>query len=894
MAKRLVILDGYSLLYRAFFATRYMSTSDGRPTNALYGFIGMLFYILEHDEPDAVVVALDAPGKTFRHAEYAEYKGTRRETADELVVQLKVARDLIAALGIPSIEATGYEADDVVGTLSLIAEENGYNTTIVTGDLDSLQLVDPCVTVMTSKQGVTEVVMYGPKDVVERYGFEPKFVPDYKAIVGDTSDNIPGVPGIGAKGATALIQQFGTVEEMMERWDEIDPKFQKKIDPVRGQLLKSKWLATIDRNAPVQYDFKPFVLSEEQFEAARAFFDLYELRSHARRMPLVLGKYLHGFERGVSKPVEIKQEAIDIQLEESNDLDALREWVGDRAFSIFFDSAPASTAPPPSDLFDQAVEAPPPARIAYLAIGKEVRQTTEQIAFGLFQRLPWQVVLHDAKPLYRKLLDSRAHDEKPLHACLSCMRFDSMLAGYVLQSGRANYALRDLVQGYLELTPPTNGAEMSAALSLLEDAMRDRLQKESQTSVLDDIEQPLVPLLAEMEAYGIKVDPHVLREFSKQLEIEVLKTAECIFEQAGQQFNIGSPKQLGEVLFEKLQLPGPKKTKTGYATGAEVLQLLAPTHQICSDVMSWRELSKLKSTYADALPKMIGSDGRIHTSFNQTVAATGRLSSNEPNLQNIPIRTELGRTIRRAFVAAEGFRLASFDYSQIELRVLAHMCGDENLLRAFAEKVDVHTATAALMWNVPETEVSKEQRGYSKMLNYAVLYGVSEYGLANQLGGGFSIAEAKVLIDQYRERFPKVRAFTDGVVQEARSKGFTTTLCGRRRYFPDIHNANRNERMAAERQAMNAPIQGTASDMIKLAMLKVGELLNSGTRTRLLLQVHDELLFELADGEDHLLQPIRELMENALPLSVPVEVDLKIGENWQEMTPVPRPSLVTA
>jgi DNA polymerase-1 len=951
MAKRLVILDGYSLLYRAFFATRYMSTSDGRPTNALYGFVGMLFYILEHDEPDAVVVALDAPGKTFRHTEYAEYKGTRRDTAPELIVQLKESRELIAALGITSVELTGYEADDVVGTISRLAEANGYNTTIVTGDLDSLQLVDDCVQVMTSKIGVTDVKFYKPEDVVERYEFEAKYVPDYKAIVGDTSDNIPGVPGIGAKGATELIKKWGTIENILEHFDEIEPKHQKKIEPeeVRTQMMKSKWLATIDCEAPVQYDFKPFQLTEEQFEAARAFFELYELRSHARRMPLVLGKYLKGFTTGSPKPTEIKNEVLEITLAESSSFEELRDWVGDRLFALFFDSAPITPEDVKAEAESKKNEGPPdlfsepapvtyqPLRVSYVAVGKDVRRATEADGLALFSLLPSQAVMHDAKPTYKLLLkretesvaavDASQREPVTRHSSpvtrsqapllagevgepefsegepgegvartaaqtqasqsqpVTRIACDTLLAGYVLQSGRANYALRDLVQGYLEITPPTNGAEMSAALSLLEPALRDRLQKEGQEKVLDEIELPLVPILAEMETTGIKVNPDVLKDFSIQLEQEIIRTAQCIHEAAGSQFNIGSPKQLGEILFERLQIPGQKKTKTGYATGAEVLQLLAPTHQICADVLSWRELSKLKSTYADALPKLIDpKTGRIHTTYNQTVAATGRLSSNEPNLQNIPIRTDLGRTIRRAFVAAPGYKLASFDYSQIELRILADMCGDENLVRAFEEGVDVHTATAALMWNMPATDVQKEQRAYSKMLNFAVLYGVSEYGLANQLGGGFSISEAKALIEQYRERFPKVKAFTDSVVAEARSKGFTTTLYGRRRYFPDIHNANRNERMYAERQAMNAPIQGTASDMIKLAMIRVDERLKAeGARSRMLLQVHDELVFELVDGEERLIEMLRSDMESALKLKVPIVVDAKLGENWEEM-----------
>lgn len=865
MAKHLVVLDGYSLLYRAFYATRYLSTSDGRPTNAIYGFANMLFYILEKDKPDAVVVALDSPGKTFRHAEFAEYKGTRKETADELKIQLNVSRDLIAALGIKSLEIAGYEADDIVGSITKLARSHGYDTTVVTGDLDSLQLVDDHVRVMTMKQGVTEVVFYGPDQVVERYGFPAELVPDYKAIVGDTSDNIPGVPGIGEKGATALIQKFGTVEDILNRWDEVDPKFQKKIDPVREQMLKSKWLATIQCDAPLDYDFKPFSLTTEQFEAAREFLESYELRGLVRRMPTVLGKYQEGFDAGTT-PTIVEREALVVTVQEVREYSSLRTWVSDRPFALLSEAATAQLG-----MFDE------PQQVTYVAIGTEVRKVDKTLAMQLFKDLPDQAVLHDSKPWFKEL-----GSERP-----KTIRFDSMLAGYVLQSGRASYALRDLVQGYLELTPPSTMPEMAAALSLLETPMRDRLGKESQTQVLDALEQPIVPILGDMELAGIKVSPDFLKEFSTSLEVEIEKLAEKVYEEAGTSFNIASPKQLGEVLFEKMMIPGVKKTKTGYPTGAEVLQPLAPAFPIIANVLSFRELTKLKSTYADSLPRMIGSDGRIHTSYNQTVAATGRLSSNEPNLQNIPIRTALGRQIRKAFVSENGYKLASFDYSQIELRVLAHMCEDEALTEAFARRIDVHTVTASLMFGIPESEVTKQQRGLAKLLNYAVLYGVTEYGLANQLGGGFSVSEARALIEQYRERFPRVKGFTEATIQEARSKGFTTTIFGRRRYFPDIHNANRNERMYAERQAMNAPIQGTASDMIKLAMLKIPEVLK-GSKTRMLLQVHDELVFELADGEHHLIEPIRKVMETSMELKVPIEVDAKIGLNWEDMQEVPR------
>jgi len=865
--RRLVVIDGYSLLYRAFFATRYLSTADGRPTNALFGFTSMLFTLLEKVKPNAIVVALDAPGKTFRHAEFSGYKATRKETQDELKVQLNDARDFIKSLGIPSVEVTGFEADDVVGTISKLAEQNGYYTTIVTGDLDSLQLVDDYVSVLTMKQGVSETVTYGPKEVVERYGFGPEHITDMKALKGDTSDNIPGVPGIGDKGAADIIQRFGSVEQMLERYSELDAKYQKKIDGFKEQMLQCKYLATIIRDVPLTYDFQPFVLTQAQMEAAIAMLESFEFRSHARRAPLVFGPYLEGSEsKSEETPVEVVEDRIEIQLAELGDFAEIKQFVDGKSYALFLQSAPTR-----ADLFEDAD------RKAHIAIGLQVREVSERDALKLLKENPELAILHDAKPVYRRLGE---RIEKP--------KFDTLLAAYVLRSERSTYALRDLVQGYLDVAPPTSAAEMSAALYLLADSLSDRLEKESQTSVLQDIELPLVPILSEMESIGIRTDRNQLREFSKSLEVTIDQTSRKIFELAGQQFTIGSPKQLGEILFEKLGIPGAQKTKTGYATGVEVLSLIAPEHEIAQEVLNWRELTKLKSTYADSLEKLIQDDGRIHTTYSQAVAATGRLSSNDPNLQNIPIRTELGRGIRKAFIATEGYQFASLDYSQIELRVLAHMCGEPALVDAFNRHVDVHTVTAQQMFGLGNEPASKEQRRLAKMLNYAVLYGVSEYGLAQQLGGGFSISEAKELIRLYNERFPTVLDFTKSIIAEAKSKGFTTTMCGRRRYFPDIHAPKIMERKYAERQAVNAPIQGTAADMLKIAMIHVDKHIR-GTSTRMLLNVHDELVFEIRPG-DSVIETIRHDMEAALPLNIPVEVDAKVGLDWNEMANVERTS----
>ena len=863
--RRLVVIDGYSLLYRAFFATRYMSTSDGRPTNALYGFTSMLFTLLEKTRPNAVVVALDAPGKTFRHAEYEAYKGTRKETQDELRVQLKAARQFISALGIPSVEVTGFEADDVVGTISKKAEENGYDTTIVTGDLDALQLVDDCVSVLTMKQGVTDTVTYGPAQVVERYGFGPEHIADFKALKGDTSDNIPGVPGIGEKGASDIIQKFGTIEQLLERYEEVDAKYKKRIDGNEAQMKQSKYLATIIRDVPLTYDFEPFVLTQAQMDAAIAMLESFEFRSHAKRAPIVLGQYLEGADTPeTDAPIaEVEAERVEIQLQSLSSFADLAQFADGRPFAIYFQAPPMRT-----DLFEEAD------RKAFVSRGTQVREVSESDALQLLESQPELATLHDAKPVYRRL-GKRINQP----------RFDTLLAGYVLRTERSAYALRDLVQGYLDVAPPATGGEMASALYTLGETLAERLEKESQTKVLQEIEMPLVPILAEMEGLGIRTDRNQLREFSKSLQITIEHTTAKIYELAGQTFTIGSPKQLGEILFEKLKIPGAQKTKTGYATGVEVLSLVAAEHEIAQEVLNWRELTKLKSTYADSLEKLIQSDGRIHTTYNQAVAATGRLSSNDPNLQNIPIRTELGRGIRKAFIAADGYRLASLDYSQIELRVLAHLCGEPALVEAFNRRVDVHTVTAQQMFGLGSEPASKEQRRLAKMLNYAVLYGVSEYGLAQQLGGGFSISEAKELIRLYNERFPTVLDFTKSIVGEAKSKGFTTTLCGRRRYFPDIHAPKIMERKYAERQAMNAPIQGTAADMLKLAMIHVDKHVR-GTSTRMLLNVHDELVFEVKKGDEEILELIRRDMEQALPLHVPVEVDAKIGIDWNEMVTV--------
>lgn len=844
--KKLVVIDGYSLLFRAFYGARYMSTSDGRPTNALFGLVSMLFVLFEREKPDSVVVAFDAPGKTFRDEAYEEYKGTRSETPDDLRQQLPIARDLMAALAIPSLEVPGFEADDVIGAIALDAKKKGYETIIVSGDLDQLQLVNDSVRVMTTRKGVTDVVVYDVAAVHERYGFGPEFIPDYKALVGDASDNIPGVPGIGPKSAAELIQQFGTVEEMLAHLDKVPEKYRKKIEPLKDEIPKYKWLATIRHDVPFKYDYPNYTLSPDQLREAQQLFEWLEFRQHGRRLPIVLKPYLTE-EQGGLFSAEVESEAPSVASQPAKSVEEVAKWMGKRVAGLY--------------VSDDGCAA---------AIGLEARTFGRDVAEELVRRFTSRLRFHRAKPLLRSTGTFVRPD------------FDTLLAAYVLQSARSSYAIQDLAQGYLGEPPPQTPEGIASAIDRLVEPLTQRLKEDEQWRVYDEIEAPLAPVLARMEATGIAVNVRDLEEFAKELTVEIGRVEHEIYQLAGEEFNIGSTQQLGAILFEKLGLPAPKKTKTGYATGSEVLIQFAGDHEIVSLVLRWRELTKLRSTYAASLPKLIAEDGRIHTTFEQHIAATGRLSSTEPNLQNIPIRTELGRTIRRAFVAGTGYSLLSLDYSQVELRFLAHECRDETLLKAFEKGIDVHAATASLMWNEPIEEVSPAHRRYAKMLNYAVLYGVTGYGLANQLQGEFSVKEAQQLIKQYFERFPKVREYIDRTLKQARERGYTTTVFGRRRYFPDIHAGNRAARAYAERQAINAPLQGGSADLIKLAMIRVGKILE-GKRTRMLLQVHDELLFEWAPQEESLVEELRKAMETALTLDVPIVVDAKVGPNWLEM-----------
>jgi DNA polymerase-1 len=896
-APKLVLIDGHSLLYRAFYATRPLSTTDGRPTNAVYGFAGMLWQILEDEQPDAIVVAFDTAAPTFRHEEFTDYKAHRPETAETFYVQVPAARELVEAMGIPVIALEGFEADDVLGTLARRAREQGYQVLIVTGDQDALQLVDEGAAVLMPQKGMGQTVRYDRQAVVERFGLEPSQLPDFKALKGDPSDNIPGVPGIGDKKAAALLKQFGSVENLLERLHEVeDPKLRALLEQHREQIPQYKRLATIVCDAPVPDTPPRWQPTPEQFARLQQVLESLEFRSFLRRLPELRAKWLkiETPTLPLETPAEVR--TVGVRWSVARTEDEVRRWVhrclqtpkvgvralvqGTHVMELQLSGVAVALSR------EEAVFVPGSSAAASLF--DEGGNSLVGLLTPLWQGEQVAKAGYHIKPLQAVLIRSGVEPKQFV--------FDAMLAGYVLQSGRSSYPLSDLVQDYLgerlpaEDTTGESGlaaftcAEAAACLRL-EQVMNQQVKAIGCTDVLHRIEMPLSEVLARMELAGVAVDVPYLHQLSELLD-GLLRTKESeIHTLAGEPFNISSPKQLGHILFEKMRLPAGKKTRTGaYSTDAEVLEQLAVEHPICRSILEYRELSKLKSTYADVLPRLVHpSTGRIHTSFNQTVAATGRLSSSEPNLQNIPIRSEVGRQIRRAFVAAPGNRLLAADYSQIELRLLAHVSGDDRLLMAFAENRDIHAATAMLLFGVPEDGVTPELRRKAKTVNFAVLYGMSDYGLSQELG--MPVQEARAFIENYFRQLPGVRRYIEETLEFARQHGYVTTLYGRRRYVPEINHANRNVRQTAERAAINSPLQGTAADIIKLAMIELDRRLRQGDwRAKMVLQVHDELVLDAPPEEiPALANLVRECMSGVASLRVALKVDVEAGDNWTQM-----------
>ncbi len=852
MAQKIALLDGYSLMYRAFHALQTpMTAPDGTPTNAVYGFLAILQRLLDEQKPDALCVSFDLKGPTFRHRADAAYKATRKPMPEELAVQMPILKETLDAMGIRRYEKQGYEADDILGTVSVACEKAGWDCVIVTGDKDSLQLITDHTTVchVKSRLGQTETILYSPAVFSEEYGFEPKRMVDLKALMGDSSDNIPGVPGVGEKTALELLRRFGSLDAIYEQLDTLDIKdsLRKKLAAGEESARKSYWLATILCEVPMA-------------------FDPAENRWNAAYTPALYGLFKRlGFQKFIEK----------WGLTPPTDAPAAPEGEKLPRVELSGEELPALT--------EKLLAGAP---VAVLA--EESLDRLELCDGQTVYALSWNACGEGYQSLLRTLFSARvpklSHNVKNLMNLLlgeglstEGFVFDTALAGYLLDATASDYALERLSARY-------TGAEKSGAEAVwsLWEPLKEKLAENGMTKLFEQIELPLCPVLAEMEQAGFLVDRQALYDFGESLNADIQRLQESICRRAGHDFNILSPKQLGTVLFEELMLPSGKKTKTGWSTNADVLEKLRGKHPIVDEVLEYRMLTKLKSTYAEGLLKVIGPDGRIHTNFQMTVTATGRLSSTEPNLQNIPVRRELGAGLRRMFVASPGHVLVDADYSQIELRLLAHISGDETMRAAFLSGEDIHRVTASQVFDTPLGEVTPLQRSRAKAVNFGIVYGISAFSLAQDIGVWPN--EAKAYIDAYLAKYHGVRDYMKRIVEQARSDGYVSTLYGRRRELPELKSPNFNMRSFGERVALNMPIQGTAADIIKLAMVRVHARLKAeGLKARLLLQVHDELIVECPDDEaKQVCALLTEEMENVAALSVPLTADAHTGHSWAE------------
>jgi len=900
---RLLLLDGHSLAYRAFFAlpAENFSTTTGQPTNAVYGFTAMLINVLRDEQPSHLAVAFDRSEPTFRHEQYVEYKANRRETPEDFRSQLSLIFEVLDALGIARLSAPGYEADDVIATLATRAENEGMDVLIVTGDRDVLQLVDDHVTALLTRRGITEMSRFTPAAVEEKYGLTPQQYPDFAAIRGDPSDNLPGIPGVGEKTATKWIQQFGSLEELVNRVDEVKGKAGDALREHLGDVLRNRQMTALVRDVPLTdigagpEELIPRVWDREQIHQ---LFDTLQFRVLRERLYATLPDGICGVAAAESATAE-PAAGFEVEVRLLGP-DEVPEWIADHAASVAAEGQTTRAGVAVSGTWGRGTGtlsgiaiAAPDGHGAYLDPTALTEADSDAFA-GWLADADLPKALHDAKG--------------PMHAFaahgfeLAGLTSDTALAAYLALPGQRSFDLGDLTLRYLgkelrgdsetpeQLTLDGSGEEDAAANLVLHarataelaDALDADLERRGAAALLRDVELPLVGVLARMERTGIAADTDYLADMSATLHGEVKSAEQAAFAVTGHEFNLGSPKQLQEVLFTELGLPKTKRIKTGYTTDSDALtSLLAQTgHPVLEHLLRYRDVAKLKSI-VDSLIPMAGEDGRIHTTFNQMIAATGRLSSTDPNLQNIPIRTEEGRRIRRAFVVGAGYEtLLTADYSQIELRIMAHLSGDEALIAAFESGHDFHAATAARVFGLPPEDINGELRNRIKVMNYGLAYGLSAFGLSSQLR--IPADEARGLMDEYFKEFGGVRDYLRDVVGRARQEGYTETMFGRRRYLPDLTSDNRQRREMAERMALNAPIQGSAADIIKMAMLAVDwAIRDRELKSRMLLQVHDELIFEVAPGEFEALRDlVRAEMAAAAGLRVPLEVSVGSGSSW--------------
>ena len=869
MREKIVLIDGHSILNRAFYGVPDLTNSEGLHTNAVYGFLNIMFKILDEEKPEYLTVTFDVHAPTFRHEMYADYKGTRKPMAEELRQQVPVIKDVLKAMNIEIIEQAGLEADDLLGTISRMCEDKGMDVSIISGDRDTLQLATDHVKIRIpkTKQGKTEVEDYNAGDVKERYGVTPEEFIDVKALMGDASDNIPGVPGVGEKTATKIIQDYQSIENAYEHADEIKPpRASKNLKEYWEQAKLSKVLATINTHAEIDFDVEKARHGNPYTKEAHEIFKRLQFKNMLSHFDVEAD--VNEIENSFCEVTDKAE--IDRIFKEA----AQANWVG------------ASFSKDAGNVLPLFAHPSGFGRIA-IAYGKDKiysipcdMDTDMDFLFGKMSELAGSAKQFAMCGLKEYLGYLPAANKE------TC--FDVILAAYLLNPLKSDYEYEDVAREQLNLLidEKVGSAEKAcyeaytayAAAPVLD----TKLKEAGMDRLFYDIEMPLVFTLFDMEQTGVRIEAEALKIYGDELGGRIVELEKEIYDLAGEAFNINSPKQLGVILFEKLGMPHAKKTKTGYSTAADVLDKLAPDYPIVAKILEYRQLTKLKSTYADGLAAYIGNDGRIHGKFNQTVTATGRLSSTEPNLQNIPVRMELGRLIRKVFVPEEGYIFVDADYSQIELRILAHCSGDEQLIQAYREARDIHRMTAAQVFHTPFDEVTDLQRRNAKAVNFGIVYGISSFGLSQDLS--ITRKEATQYIEHYFETYPGIKKFLDDCVANAKEKGYAVTLFGRRRPVPELKSSNFMQRNFGERVAMNAPIQGSAADIIKIAMIDVNEELKKrGMKSRLILQVHDELLIEAEKSEvEEVKEILKDKMEHATELLVPLIADMHTGKNWYE------------
>ena len=906
----LLLFDGNALVHRAFHALPPLTVSKtGEMVNAVYGFAATLLKVLAEFKPAHWAVAFDRPAPTFRHEMFEEYKAQRPSTPDELKGQIKRVHQLVETFHIPIFEIDGFEADDVLGTLSKQANEQGIQSIIVTGDNDMLQAVLPGVKALVPRRTFNDTILYDEEAVHQKYGVQPGQITDFKALSGDASDNIPGVPGIGEKTAAKLIQQFDSLEGIYEHIEDVTPgKLQTMLRQYQSQAFRNKELVTIVRDVPINLNLETCQVSTYDRDEVVRLFRKLGFINLLPRLPQEIGE-TSGIKEAHSKGVyQIVNTETGL-----NELISQLERVSEIAIDI------ESTLTPSSSLQGRGIKgeglsaelvgmtvSPALGKAFYIPLGHRGLNQPEQ--------LPLAQVLAGLRPMLENVNAHKiAYDGKHIISMLASygieiknLDFDPMIAAYLL--GEKSLGLKALafnrlgleIMPFNELIGTGKGQSSIAMLEVeqvadhactdvdilwgLKESLQDELRQQGLWKLFSEVEMPLVPVLAAMERNGVLLDTDLLRKISLELGREILKLEAEIYSSLGHEFNINSPQQLGKMLFEELRLPQSRRTKTGYSTEASVMEALRGVHPIIELVLQYRQLAKLKSTYVDALPVLINhKTGRIHTSFNQTGTATGRLSSSEPNLQNIPVRGEMGRKIRQAIIAPPGSLLFSADYSQIDLRALAHLSRDAALIAAFASDEDIHAMTACNIFGIPRDEVTSEMRRNAKTVNFGVIYGMSGYGL--EQATNFTREEASRFIALYFEKYPEVKEYIEATKEQARKLGYVQTVMGRRRFIPEINSPNRQIRQSAERMAVNAPVQGTSADIIKVAMLDLHrEMKERSLKSRMLLQIHDELIFEVPEEEiEEMKSLVTELMPRAIKLLVPVKIDIKTGKNWGEM-----------